>query len=156
MECEMDTLLNVRKELNESQKDVKISVNDFIIKAAAMTLRDFPECNSAFMDTHIREFGNIDISVGVATPTGLITPIIQDADFKGLKGISLEMKDLGSRAREGKLQLSEFQGGSFTISNLGMFGVHQFNAIINPPQSCILAVGSGTEVLKPDGASGSR
>lgn len=155
MECELDTLLSVRKQLNETQKDVKISVNDFIVKAAAMALRDVPECNSAFMGTFVREFGNVDICVAVATPGGLITPIIKNADCKGLKGISMEVKDLATRAKENKLQLSEFQGGSFTISNLGMFGVHSFNAIINPPQSCILAVGAGSEVLKPDG-SGSR
>jgi len=156
MECELDTLLSVRKQLNETQKDVKISVNDFVVKAAAMALREIPECNSAFMDSFVREFGNVDISVAVATPAGLITPIIKDADCKGLKGISLEMKDLAGRAKENKLQLSEFQGGSFTISNLGMFGVHQFNAIINPPQSCILAVGAGSEVLKPCSTNGSR
>jgi len=149
MECELNLLNDARKALNEAQKDVKISVNDFIIKAVAMSLRAMPACNSAFMGNFIREFGNIDISVAVATPTGLITPIITDADLKGLKTISLEMKDLANRAKEGKLSLNEFQGGSFTISNLGMFGVNDFNAIINPPQACILAVGGAVKQLKP-------
>jgi len=149
MECELDLLTKARKTLNEAQKDVKVSVNDFVVKAAAMTLRSVPECNSSFMGSFIREHGNVDISVAVATPTGLITPIIKDADMKGLKTISTEMKDLALRAKEGKLALDEFQGGSFTISNLGMFGVHDFNAIINPPQACILAVGGVVNKLKP-------
>jgi len=149
MECELNLLNEARKTLNEAQKDVKISVNDFIIKAVAMSLRTMPACNSAFMGDFIREFGNIDISVAVATPAGLITPIIKDADMKGLKTISSEMKDLAYRAKEGKLSLNEFQGGSFTISNLGMFGVNDFNAIINPPQACILAVGGAVKQLKP-------
>jgi len=149
MECELDLLSNARKTLNEAQKDVKLSVNDFVVKAAAMTLRSVPECNSSFMGSFIREHGNVDICVAVATPTGLITPIIKDADLKGLKTISTEMKDLAMRAKEGKLALDEFQGGSFTISNMGMFGVHDFNAIINPPQACILAVGGVVDKLKP-------
>jgi len=149
MECELNLLNDARKALNEAQKDVKLSVNDFIIKAVAMSLQTMPACNSAFMGDFIREFGSIDISVAVATPTGLITPIIRDANIKGLKSISLEMKDLAQRAKEGKLALNEFQGGSFTISNLGMFGVNDFNAIINPPQACILAVGGAVKQLKP-------
>lgn len=149
MECELNLLTAARKSLNDAQKDVKISVNDFIIKAAAMALRSVPACNSSFMGSFIREFGNVDISVAVATPAGLITPIITDADVKGLKTISLEMKDLAKRAKEGKLSLDEFQGGTFTISNLGMFGVNDFNAIINPPQACILAVGGAVQQLKP-------
>jgi len=149
MECELNLLNDARKALNEAQTDVKLSVNDFIIKAVAMSLRSMPACNSAFMGNFIREFGNVDISVAVATPSGLITPIITDADLKGLKTISLEMKDLAKRAKEGKLALNEFQGGSFTISNLGMFGVNDFNAIINPPQACILAVGGAVKQLKP-------
>lgn len=149
MECELNLLNEARKTLNEAQKEVKISVNDFIIKAVAMSLRSMPACNSAFMGNFIREFGNVDISVAVATPAGLITPIIKDADMKGLKTISSEMKDLAHRAKEGKLSLNEFQGGSFTISNLGMFGVNDFNAIINPPQACILAVGGAVKQLKP-------
>jgi len=147
MECDLAKLNSARKALNEIQSDVKISVNDFVIKAAAASLRAMPKCNAAFMGNFIREFGSIDISVAVATPAGLITPIIKNADLKGLKAISLEMKDLAKRAKEGKLALDEFQGGSFTISNLGMFGVHNFNAIINPPQVCILAVGGSQEVI---------
>jgi len=148
MECDLAKLNSARKALNQIQSDVKISVNDFVIKAAAASLRAMPKCNAAFMGNFIREFGSIDISVAVATPAGLITPIIKDADLKGLKTISLEMKDLAKRAKEGKLALDEFQGGSFTISNLGMFGVHNFNAIINPPQVCILAVGGRQEVIR--------
>jgi len=148
MECDLARLNSARKALNEIQSDVKISVNDFVIKAAAASLRAMPKCNAAFMGNFIREFGSIDISVAVATPAGLITPIIKDADLKGLKAISVEMKDLAKRAKEGKLALDEFQGGSFTISNLGMFGVHNFNAIINPPQVCILAVGGRQEVIR--------
>jgi len=148
MECDLAKLISARKTLNEIQSEVKISVNDFIIKAAAATLRSMPTCNAAFMGNFIREFGSVDISVAVATPAGLITPIIKDADLKGLKDISREMKDLARRAKEGKLALDEFQGGSFTISNLGMFGVHNFNAIINPPQVCILAVGGGQDVIR--------
>jgi len=148
MECDLAKLNLARKALNEIQSDVKISVNDFVIKAAAATLRAMPKCNAAFMGNFTREFASIDISVAVATPSGLITPIIKDADTKGLKTISLEMKDLAKRAKEGKLALDEFQGGSFTISNLGMFGVHNFNAIINPPQVCILAVGGSQEVVR--------
>jgi len=148
MECDLAKLNSARKALNEIQSDVKISVNDFVIKAAAASLRLMPKCNAAFMGNFIREFGSIDISVAVATPAGLITPIIKDADLKGLKAISLEMKDLAKRAKEGKLALDDFQGGSFTISNLGMFGVHNFNAIINPPQVCILAVGGRQEVIR--------
>jgi len=148
MECDLANLSSAREEVNKLQSDVKISVNDFIIKAAAVSLRNMPKCNAAFMGEFIREFGSVDICVAVATPTGLITPIIKNADQKGLKTISLEMKDLAKRAREGKLTLEEFQGGSFTISNLGMFGVHDFNAIINPPQVCILAVGGAQEVMK--------
>jgi len=148
MECDLAKLNSARKALNEIQSDVKISVNDFVIKAAASSLRAMPKCNAAFMGNFIREFDSIDISVAVATPAGLITPIIKDADLKGLKAISLEMKDLAKRAKDGKLALDEFQGGSFTISNLGMFGVHNFNAIINPPQVCILAVGGRQEVIR--------
>merc|ERR1712013_882383 len=116
------------------------SVNDFIIKAVALSCKRVPECNSAWMDTFIRQFNTCDVSVAVDTGNGLITPIVTGAEMAG-------------RAKEGKLQPHEFQGGTITVSNLGMFGINQFTAIINPPQACILAVG-GTEKKVVAGADG--
>ena len=146
MDCELDELLKVRKSLNEAQEDVKISVNDFVIRACAMALMDVPAANVAFeSDNEIRQFHTADISVAVAIPGGLITPIVRAAEQKGFKQISTEMKDLATRARDGKLLPKEYQGGSFSVSNLGMFGVKQFDAVINPPQACILAVGAGEQ-----------
>jgi len=146
MDCELDELLKVRKSLNEAQEDVKISVNDFVIRACAMALMDVPAANVAFeSDNEIRQFHTADISVAVAIPGGLITPIVRAAEQKGFKHISTEMKDLATRAREGKLLPKEYRGGSFSVSNLGMFGVKQFDAVINPPQACILAVGAGEQ-----------
>jgi pyruvate dehydrogenase E2 component (dihydrolipoamide acetyltransferase) len=152
VDCEMDKLLAFRKELNASS-DVKISVNDFVIRAAALALKKVPAANASFSDEGILSYKNADISVAVATPTGLITPIIKAAQNKGLGVISEEMKDLAGRARDGKLKPEEYQGGTFSISNLGMFGIKDFSAIINPPQGCILAVGAGEQrpVVK-DGA----
>ena len=143
VDCEIDTLLGLRATLNsQSNGQYKFSVNDFVIKAAALALRQVPEANTAWMDDAIIQFQDVDISVAVATDGGLITPIVRQADRKGLASISADVKTLAARAREGRLQPEEFQGGSFTISNLGMFGVRAFSAIINPPQSCILAVGA--------------
>jgi len=143
VDCQIDALLNLRATLNsQSAGQYKFSVNDFAIKAAALALRQVPEANSAWTDEAILQFDDVDISVAVATNGGLITPIVRQADRKGLASLSADVKLLAARAREGKLQPSEFQGGSFTISNLGMFGVRAFSAIINPPQSCILAVGA--------------
>ncbi|KKJ75496.1 branched-chain alpha-keto acid dehydrogenase subunit E2 [Kiloniella litopenaei] len=152
VDCEMDKLLAFRKELNASG-DVKISVNDFVIRAAALALKKVPAANASFSDEGILSYKNADISVAVATPSGLITPIIKAAQNKGLGVISEEMKDLAGRARDGKLKPEEYQGGTFSISNLGMFGIKDFSAIINPPQGCILAVGAGEQrpVVK-DGA----
>ncbi|WP_120496588.1 pyruvate dehydrogenase complex dihydrolipoamide acetyltransferase [Kiloniella sp. EL199] len=144
VDCEMDKLLAFRKELNASG-DVKISVNDFVIRAAALALKKVPAANASFSDDGILSYKNADISVAVATPTGLITPIIKAAQNKGLGVISEEMKDLAGRARDGKLKPEEYQGGTFSISNLGMFGIRDFSAIINPPQGCILAVGAGEQ-----------
>merc|ERR1719410_3237807 len=155
MECEMDKLMAMRAEIN-SDENVKISVNDFVIKACAAALRANPECNVGWISgangekAVLRKYDYVDISVAVATPTGLITPIIADADKKSLAAISAEMKDLANRAKENKLLPHEFQGGTFTISNLGMFGVSNFTAIINPPQSCILAVGGAKKKLVAD------
>lgn len=144
VECILDNLLAARKDLNEAANGAyKISVNDFIIKASAAALKAYPAANVSWTDDAIQQFVKADISVAVSTPTGLITPIIRAAEDKGLRDISIEMKDLAGRAREGKLKPEEFQGGSFSISNLGMFGVKEFAAIVNPPQGCILAVGAG-------------
>ncbi len=146
VECMLDSLLAARKDLNDKANgEYKLSVNDFIIKAAAMALKAYPAANVSWTDDAILQYINADISVAVSTPTGLITPIIWQAEHKGLKQISSEMKDLATRAREGKLKPEEFQGGSFSISNLGMFGVKEFGAIINPPQGCILAIGAGEQ-----------
>ena len=146
MDCELDELLKVRKALNEAQDDVKISVNDFVIRACALALMDVPAANTAYEGEGVmRQFHTADISVAVAIPGGLITPIVFGAEKKGLKQIAADMKDLASRARDGKLTPEEYQGGSFSISNLGMFGVKQFDAVINPPQACILAVGAGEQ-----------
>jgi len=139
-------LLSARKDINDQANGAyKLSVNDFIIKAAAMTLKAFPDANVSWSDDAIQQYLKADISVAVSTPTGLITPIVKAAEDKGLKDISVEMKDLAGRAREGKLKPEEFQGGSFSISNLGMFGVKEFAAIVNPPQGCILAIGAGEQ-----------
>ncbi|KAJ7706056.1 pyruvate dehydrogenase [Mycena rosella] len=149
----MDKVLKLRevfnKTLTEKDKSAKLSVNDFIVKAVACALSDVPEANSAWLGEVIRTYKKADISVAVATPTGLITPIIKDAGSKGLATISTETKALAKKARDGKLAPAEYQGGTFTISNLGMFGVSHFTAIINPPQSCILAVGSTEATIVP-------
>ncbi|KAJ7492506.1 dihydrolipoamide acetyltransferase [Mycena latifolia] len=149
----MDKVLKLRevfnKTLTEKDKSAKLSVNDFIVKAVACALADVPEANSAWLGEVIRTYKKADISVAVATPTGLITPIVKDVGSKGLATISAETKALAKKARDGKLAPAEYQGGTFTISNLGMFGVSHFTAIINTPQSCILAVGSTEATLVP-------
>mgnify|MGYP003627078487 CR=1 FL=1 len=146
MDCELDELLKVRKALNAAQEEVKISVNDFVIRACAMGLMEVPAANVAYEGEGVmRQFHTADISVAVAIPGGLITPIVRAAEQKGFKQISADMKDLATRARDGKLAPEEYQGGSFSVSNLGMFGVKQFDAVINPPQACILAVGAGEQ-----------
>ena len=147
IDCEIDALLDLRKQLNARGADdgVKLSVNDLVIKAVALALRRVPGANAGWTDDAVLLFDRVDVSVAVSTDEGLITPIIKEADKKGLATISAEMKDLAGRAREGKLKPEEFQGGTFTISNLGMFGIREFSAIINPPQACILAVGNGEQ-----------
>ncbi len=145
-DVELDALLTLRKELNGKEgADYKISVNDLIIKAVAVTLKRWPYCNAAYTEDAILKFDRVDISMAVAIEGGLITPIIKDACSKGLAAISADAKELAGKARDGKLQPEEFQGGTFTISNLGMFGVKSFNSIINPPQGGILSVGVGEE-----------
>lgn len=151
VDVELDALLELRKLLNEAA-GAKISVNDCIIRATALAMKKIPASNASWTDNAILQYKDADVSVAVATPNGLITPIIKKADTKSLAQISSEMKDLAARARDGKLRPEEFQGGGFSISNLGMFGVKSFSAIINPPQSCILAVGAGEQrpVVKKD------
>ncbi|GFZ11165.1 dihydrolipoamide acetyltransferase, long form protein [Actinidia rufa] len=146
----LDPLLSFRKELKEKH-DIKVSVNDIIIKAVANALGNVPEAN-AYWDTEKGEvvlLDSVDISIAVATEKGLMTPIVRNADQKTISSISLEVKELAAKARAGKLSPNEFQGGTFSISNLGMFPVDHFCAIINPPQACILAVGRGNEVVEP-------
>ncbi len=146
MDVGLDTLLDYRKRLNDREDaDYRISVNDFVIKAAAVALMRVPASNVSYTEDAILYYSRADISVAVAIEGGLITPVIRDAANKGLGAISAETKALAARAREGKLQPDEYEGGTFTISNLGMFGVASFNSIINPPQGAILSVGAGQQ-----------
>ena len=140
--CKLDNLIDLRQQLNE--REGHISLNDFMIKAAALALQKEPAVNATWSNDAVLQWHKIDISVAVALPDGLITPIIRDANHKGLAEISSEIKDMAARAREGKLHPRDYEGGTFTISNLGMFGVEQFQAILNPPQAGILAIGRGS------------
>ncbi|MFO0197576.1 MAG: pyruvate dehydrogenase complex dihydrolipoamide acetyltransferase [Alphaproteobacteria bacterium] len=149
-DVEIDALLKIRADLNaRSPKDgpgaYKLSVNDLVIKATAVTLRRYPNVNAMWTEDAILQLHDVDISVAVSIPDGLITPIVKGADIKGLAAISNEMKDLAARAKTGKLKPEEFQGGGFSISNMGMYGVKDFAAIINPPQAGILAVSAGEQ-----------
>jgi pyruvate dehydrogenase E2 component (dihydrolipoamide acetyltransferase) len=141
----LDALLKLRGELNKSleSRGVKLSVNDLLIKAQAVALMQVPTCNVMFTPDQLITFQRADISVAVSTPSGLITPIIVGAETASLSSISTQMKDLAARARDGKLKPEEYQGGTASISNMGMFGITQFDAVINPPQAMILAVGAG-------------
>ncbi|OSQ31027.1 pyruvate dehydrogenase complex dihydrolipoamide acetyltransferase [Thalassospira sp. MCCC 1A03138] len=154
VDCELDNLLATRKQLNEKAGEgVKVSVNDFVIRAASIALKRVPAANAVWTDAAILQCKQQDISVAVAIDGGLITPVIRNAGGKGLAEISTEMKALAGKAREGKLKPEEFQGGTFSVSNLGMFGIKEFSAIINPPQGCILAVGAGEQrAVVKDGA----
>jgi pyruvate dehydrogenase E2 component (dihydrolipoamide acetyltransferase) len=143
IDCEIDALLKIRGELNKKSDAYRISVNDFVIRAAALALRQVPAANASWSDEAILRWDTVDIAVAVALDDGLITPIVKQADRKGLAAIASETRDLAARARAGKLKLEEFQGGTFSISNLGMFGVREFAAVINPPHGGILAVGAG-------------
>jgi pyruvate dehydrogenase E2 component (dihydrolipoamide acetyltransferase) len=145
VDIQLDALLKLRGQLNKSLegRGVKLSVNDMLIKALAVALAQVPKCNVTFAGDKLVKYSRADISVAVSTPTGLITPIIRDAANIGLASISTQMKELGQRAKEGKLQPHEYQGGTASISNMGMFGIKQFDAVINPPQAMILAVGAG-------------
>ncbi|MFV0475214.1 MAG: pyruvate dehydrogenase complex dihydrolipoamide acetyltransferase [Pikeienuella sp.] len=144
-EIELDALLKFRSELNKGleAKGVKLSVNDFVIKACALALQDVGDCNAAWAGDRILKFKASDVAVAVAIDGGLITPVIRDAEAKTMSVISSEMKDLASRAKARKLAPHEYQGGSFAVSNLGMMGVENFDAVINPPHGAILAVGAG-------------
>jgi pyruvate dehydrogenase E2 component (dihydrolipoamide acetyltransferase) len=145
VDVRLDKLLKLRGELNAglSGRGVKLSVNDLLIKALAVALIAVPECNVQFAGDQMLKFRRADISVAVSIPGGLITPIITEADIKGVAAISAAMKDLADRAREGKLKPEEYQGGTASLSNMGMFGIKQFEAVINPPQGMILAIGAG-------------
>ena len=146
IDCEIDGLLDMRARLNDAADgDYKLSLNDLVIKAAAIALGRVPAANASWSDEGIRRYQRADISVAVALEDGLITPIIRDAGARGLKAISSEMKALAERARAGKLMPEEYQGGTFSISNLGMYGIKEFAAVINRPQGCILAVGAGEQ-----------
>ena len=150
IDCEVDALLKLRADLNakspeKSEGAFKLSVNDFVIRAAALTLKKVPAANASWADEGVVMYERVDISIAVAIPGGLITPIIRAAEGKGLQAISNEMKTLAAKARSGKLTPEEYQGGTFSISNLGMYGIKQFEAVINPPQGCILAVGAGEQ-----------
>ena len=144
VECRMERLLALRTEINASASR-KISVNDFIVRAVAVALREVPQANVGWTDTAMRQYAQADVAVAVSTDTGLITPIVRAADHKTLSQISAEIADLAARARAGQLRPEEYQGGSFSVSNLGMHGVGAFSAIINPPQAAILAVGASQQ-----------
>jgi len=145
VDVRLDALLKLRGQLNAAleAQGVKLSVNDLLIKALAKALAQVPKCNVSFAGDELRTFKRVDVSVAVAAPSGLITPIIVDAANKSVSAIAGEMKTLAGKARDGKLQPHEYQGGTASLSNLGMFGIKQFEAVINPPQAMILAVGAG-------------
>jgi pyruvate dehydrogenase E2 component (dihydrolipoamide acetyltransferase) len=145
VDIQLDELLKLRGELNAGleSRGVKLSVNDLLIKALAQSLIEVPECNVAFAGDHMLKYKRADISVAVSIPAGLITPIVANADTKSVSAISTEMKELAGLAKEGKLQPQQYQGGTASLSNMGMFGIKQFEAVINPPQGMIMAIGAG-------------
>ncbi len=144
VDVRLDPLLKLRSEINAAlPENRKLSVNDLVIKALALALIEVPDANVQFAGDQLYKFKRADVSVAVAIPGGLITPVIREADSKRLSQIAVEMKDLAMRARDGKLKPEEFSGGTASLSNLGMFGIKQFDAVINPPQGLILAVGAG-------------
>jgi pyruvate dehydrogenase E2 component (dihydrolipoamide acetyltransferase) len=143
VDCEIDELLDLRKKLNTDER--RISVNDFIVRAAALALIEVPDANVSYSDEGLIRYERADVAVAVATDGGLVTPLVREADRKELEALSDEIRELATRAREGNLTPKEYRGGSFTVSNLGMFGIDSVYAIVNPPQSCILGVGAGRE-----------
>lgn len=142
-DCQIDALLALRAQVNAARPEAKVSVNDLIVRAVAVALTRVPAANASWTDDAIRRWKDVDLSIAVATPAGLITPVLRRADTKSLGALSAELKELAGRAREGRLKPAEYDGGGFSISNLGMFGVREFAAILNPPQACILAIGAG-------------
>ncbi|KIJ89125.1 pyruvate dehydrogenase complex dihydrolipoamide acetyltransferase [Rickettsia asembonensis] len=155
IECNVDKLLDIREDINKSfseDKSTRISINDFIILAVAKALQEVPNANASWGEDAIRYYNNVDISVAVAIENGLVTPIVKNANQKNIIELSREMKELIKKAKDNKLTPEEFQGGGFTISNLGMYGIKNFNAIINPPQSCIMGVGASAKraIVKND------
>jgi len=152
IDCDVGALLVLRAAL-EAQAGFKPSLNDFLVKAVALALKEVPAINASWSDDAVQRHAGVDVSVAVATPGGLVTPIVRDADAKSLRTIGAEIRALAERARAGPLKAHEIQGGSFTISNLGMYGIREFSAIVNPPQSCILAVGASEQrAVVRDGA----
>jgi pyruvate dehydrogenase E2 component (dihydrolipoamide acetyltransferase) len=145
-DCRVDALFELRAKVNQNE-GVSVSVNDFIVKAAAGAFSDVPETNATWTDTAMRRYHHVDISVAVATETGLVTPVVRSVETLSVTAVAAAVRELASRARAGTLKQQEIDGGSFSVSNLGMFGVTRFNAIINPPQSAILAVGAAVESL---------
>ncbi|WP_329063479.1 dihydrolipoamide acetyltransferase family protein [Amycolatopsis sp. NBC_01480] len=151
-DCRVDALLDLRAKVNENG-GVSVSVNDFIVKAVAGALGDVPEANATWTETAMRRYRHVDISIAVATESGLVTPVIRSADTLSVTAVAAASRELAGRARESTLKQQEIDGGTFSVSNLGMFGVQRFNAIINPPQSAILAVGAATDsIVVVDGA----
>ena len=158
IDCNLEALLGLREQLNarapQGDGGYKLTVNDFVVKAVALALKACPDANSSWTDEAIVYYQTIDVCVAVATPAGLITPVVRGADGLGLAAISNAVRGLAAKARDGKLLPEDYQGGGFTISNLGMFGIREFAAIINPPQSCLLAVGAAEKrpIVNADGA----
>jgi pyruvate dehydrogenase E2 component (dihydrolipoamide acetyltransferase) len=145
VDIQLDSLLKLRADLNAGleSRGVKLSVNDLLIKALAQALIEVPECNVSFAGDQLFKYHRADISVAVSIPAGLITPIIAGAEAKSVSAISTEMKELAGLARDGKLQPQQYQGGTASLSNMGMYGIKQFEAVINPPQGMIMAIGAG-------------
>lgn len=151
--CRIDALIAARTSINGSGQD-KVSINDLVIRAIAIALREVPQANVVWTDKAMRQYDHVDIAVAVATPRGLVTPVVRNVDTKTIRQIAAEVKELATRGRAGKLAPEEYQGGTTSISNLGMYGVEEFSAIINPPQSTIFAVGAGlAQVVAVDGES---
>lgn len=143
-DCRVDALLELRRTVNEMQAE-KISVNDFVVKAAAAAFKDVPEANAIWTDDAVRRFDDVDIAIAVAIDGGLVTPVVRAIDKRSLSDVSADIKDVAARGRDGKLKQHELEGGSFSVSNLGMYGTREFSAIINPPHSGILAVGAASQ-----------
>jgi pyruvate dehydrogenase E2 component (dihydrolipoamide acetyltransferase) len=141
----LDARASINAQLEEAKSDAKVSVNDLLVKACAIALRRVPECNASFLGAEVLFHQVVDISVAVAVPDGLLTPVVRDADKKGVLAISTEIRELAKRAKDKKLKPEEMQNGTFSISNLGMFGIEEFAAVINPPEGAILAVGAVRE-----------